>query len=218
MNLKTITPANLVSIAKLIVFFLMGFFRYKRVAFTALIVKPLRITGRKYISLSKNVRINKYAWLLALKIDGQDPELTIGEGCSFGDFNHIAAVRKVIFGKQVLTANGVYVSDNLHGYENIHVPVMHQPVMFKAEVSIGDGSWLGEHVCVIGARIGKHCVIGANSVVTEDIPDYSVAVGAPARVTKRYNFQTNRWDRAPQCNDAIGGERLDERAQAGQRE
>lgn len=50
---------------------------------------------------------------------------------------------------------------------------------------IGEGSWIGENVCVCGANIGKHCVIGANSVVTKDIPDYSVAVGCPARIIKK---------------------------------
>ena len=58
---------------------------------------------------------------------------------------------------------------------------------------IGEGSWLGEHVCVIGASIGKHCVIGANAVVVHDIPDYSVAVGAPARVIKKFNEDSNSW-------------------------
>lgn len=60
-------------------------------------------------------------------------------------------------------------------------------------MEIGEGTWLGENVCVIGAKIGKHCVIGANSVVTKDIPDYSIAVGAPARIIKQYNFKENVW-------------------------
>lgn len=119
--------------------------------------------------------------------------MIIGEGCAIGDFNHIAAVRRVVLGKNVLTANRVYISDNCHGYDDIHVPIMHQPVKFKAEVLIGDGSWIGENVCVIGAKIGKNCVIGANSVVIDDIPDHSVAAGAPARVIKKYDISTNRW-------------------------
>ena len=61
-------------------------------------------------------------------------------------------------------------------------------------VIIGEGSWLGENVCVCGASVGKHCVIGANSVVTRDIPDYCIAVGSPARVVKRYNFDKNTWE------------------------
>lgn len=66
---------------------------------------------------------------------------------------------------------------------------------------IGEGSWLGENVCVIGASVGKHCTIGANAVVTKDIPDYSVAVGIPAKVIKQYNFKTQRWERINNIND-----------------
>ena len=76
---------------------------------------------------------------------------------------------------------------------NLEVPIKEQGIIQKKDVYIGDGSWLGENVCVIGASIGQHCVIGANSVVTKDIPDYSVAVGSPAKVIKRYNPETKQW-------------------------
>ena len=63
-------------------------------------------------------------------------------------------------------------------------------------MEIGDGSWLGTHVVIAGnVKIGKHCVIGANSVVTKDIPDYCVAAGIPAKIIKKYNFDTCTWDR-----------------------
>jgi lipopolysaccharide O-acetyltransferase len=56
--------------------------------------------------------------------------------------------------------------------------------------------WLGEHVSVLpGVTIGKGCIIGANSVVAKDIPDYCIAVGCPARVIKRFSFASNRWER-----------------------
>lgn len=64
----------------------------------------------------------------------------------------------------------------------------------NSKVIIGEGSWLGTNVVVVGkVRIGKHCVIGANSVVTKDIPDYSVAVGIPAKVIKKYDFANEEW-------------------------
>ncbi len=95
----------------------------------------------------------------------------------------------------MLTADRVYISDNLHGYENPNVPILKQPIKQNGTVRIGEGSWLGVGVAVIGANIGKHCVIGANAVVTKDIPNYSVAVGIPAKVIKRYNPETNKWER-----------------------
>ena len=63
----------------------------------------------------------------------------------------------------------------------------------EQEVQIGEGSWLGENVCVMGVSIGKHCVVGANSVVTKDFPDYCVIVGAPAKIIKRYCFEQQKW-------------------------
>lgn len=81
----------------------------------------------------------------------------------------------------------------MHGYEDITVPIMEQPIKKIGTVVIGDGTWLGENVCVIGAKIGKNCVIGANSIVKKDILDYCVAVGSLARVIKSYCFQENKW-------------------------
>ena len=94
-----------------------------------------------------------------------------------------------------MTADKVYISDNLHNYEDINAPVHSQAIKQLNPVIIGEVSWLGENVCIIGASVGKQSVIGANSVVTKDIPDYCVAVGAPAYIIKRYNFETKQWER-----------------------
>ena len=73
---------------------------------------------------------------------------------------------------------------------------MDQPLNSKA-INIGDGCWLGEKVCVLpGVTIGKKCIIGAGSIVTKSIPDFSIAVGNPAKVIKKYNFETHKWDKA----------------------
>ena len=95
--------------------------------------------------------------------------------------------------ESVLTADRVYISDNIHGYEDVSIPIKNQPIVQKGTVTIGSGSWIGENVSILGASIGKHCVIGANSVVTRNIPDYSVAIGSPARVIKRYDMDNNNW-------------------------
>lgn len=140
------------------------------------------------------VSIHNNAWLIALK-NNHIPRLIIEDRTIIGHFSLISSLRYVHIGKNVLIADNVYISDNLHGYEDITRPIMSQPIVFKGNVRIGDDSWIGKNVSIIGAKIGKHCVIGANSVVTRDIPDYCVAVGSPARVIKRYNFETNEWER-----------------------
>ena len=190
----TIFFSRMASRARMAWFYLLNKHAYRKLELKAFVEKPLGVEGRQYISICKSVIIRRQAWLLAIKIGDTDPELTFGEGCSIGYFNHIAAVRSVVLGKNVLTANGVYISDNLHTFEDIHVPIMHQPVRFKAVVAIGDGAWIGENACIIGAKIGRNCVIGANSVVLQDVPDYCVAAGAPARVIKRYNEKSGKWE------------------------
>lgn len=161
---------------------------------TSFIGSPLRIDGGKNIFIGKKVSIKYKTWIASTPITGGDKsQLVFEDGCVIGHFNHIYATKSIILRKNVLTADKVYISDNLHGYEDIETPIKDQPVVQNGTVEIGEGSWLGENVCVIGANIGKHCVIGANSVVTKDIPDYCVAVGSPARVIKKYDFNEDKW-------------------------
>lgn len=167
--------------------------RFKHLGIYTVIRGSTRIDGAKSIEIGSKSIIQKRSWLYAIGIDGIPCTLRIGNRCAIGYNNHITCVRDVEIGDGVLTANNVYISDNYHGYEDPDVPVRFQPVRFKGPTSIGEGSWLGENVCVIGARVGKHCVIGANSVVTKDIPDYCVAVGAPARIVKRYDLARREW-------------------------
>ena len=158
------------------------------------IMFPMKIKCSQYMEIGDYVSIHNNAWLIALK-NNHIPRLIIEDRTIIGHFSLISSLRYVHIGKNVLIADNVYISDNLHGYEDITRPIMSQPIVFKGNVRIGDDSWIGKNVSIIGAKIGKHCVIGANSVVTRDIPDYCVAVGSPARVIKRYNFETNEWER-----------------------
>lgn len=161
---------------------------------TAIMQKQLRIEGRENIHIEAGVIVQRQTWLAAVPLTGaKECRLTIGQGSVIGNFNHVYATRSIVIGKKVLTADKVYISDCSHGYQNINLAVVDQPIVQLASVVIGDGAWIGENVCVIGASIGRGSVIGANSVVTSDIPDYCVAVGIPARVIKKYNKETNTW-------------------------
>lgn len=166
---------------------------FQQLGLGATLFRPFRIDGGNGISLGEKAVIQRGAWLYCCGVDGRSATLTIGAGCVLGYNNHIAAVGKVVIGDSVLTANNVYISDNIHGYEDVTLPIMHQPVRFKREVVIGDGSWIGENACIIGASVGKNCVIGANAVVTSDIPDYSVAVGVPAVVIRQFDPNLKKW-------------------------
>ena len=159
-----------------------------------MVVSPYTIQGGKSISIGKRSYVGKYSWLAALPLTGEDKcSLVIGNNCAIGHFNHIYCTNSIVIEDGVLTADRVYISDNLHGYKAVDVYIKDQPIIQNGEVVIGEGSWLGENVCVLGAKIGKHCVLGSNAVVTKDIPDYCVAVGIPAKIIKRYDFNTQSW-------------------------
>lgn len=89
-------------------------------------------------------------------------------------------------GEKVLLSPNIYITDCDHEYRKIDIPVIDQGIVQKGQaVSIGDGSYIGINTVIVGnVKIGKHCVIGANSVVTKDVHDYCVTVGSPAKVIK----------------------------------
>jgi acetyltransferase-like isoleucine patch superfamily enzyme len=167
----------------------------KDISASARVNRLAGIFGGENIQVKPGVMIWDYTWIAALSPVKTDVKLIIGEGTTIGRFNHIYATKRVEIGKNVLTADKVYISDSLHEYTNITIPIKKQPIKQLNEVYIGDGCWIGENVCIIGATIGKNCVIGANSVVLKDVPDYAVAVGIPAKIIKQYNFETDAWEK-----------------------
>ena len=162
------------------------------IGYGTLIIKTLKIDNPKLISIGSKTYIGNQSWLMGVNSNGHI-SLKIGDRVQIGHFAHIVAMENVDIENEVLLADKVFISDCTHNYENISKPVLGQSVRLLKHVIIGEGTWLGENVCVCGASIGKHCVIGANSVVTQDIPDYSVAVGSPAKVIKKYDFKKSEW-------------------------
>ena len=113
-----------------------------------------------------------------------------------GKYNDFGCSNKIIIGNDVITAPFVHITDRDHSYEDITVPIMYQSANSKGAVVIKDGTWLGFGVQIMsGVTIGKQSVIAAGSIVTKDIPDYCVAVGNPARVIKKYNLDTQKWEK-----------------------
>lgn len=167
--------------------------KFKYFGKKASIIAPDIIEGEEYIALGNCASLNSNAWLMAIRQDNIDPKLIIEEGVTIGRFSHIVALRSITIRKNVLIADKVYISDNVHGYKDVYQPIMYQPIVFKNEVEIGENSWIGENVSIIGAKIGKHCIVGANSVVTKDISDYCIVVGIPAKVIKKYDLKTEQW-------------------------
>ena len=157
------------------------------------IVSPLRLVGAKFMVFSDDVTLASGAYVAALTDLVLQPRLEIGRGTKIGDHSHIICAHSVTFGERVLAANRVFVTDNGHRYADVDVAIMDQRLEALAAVHIGDHSWIGENVCILGASIGRHCVIASNSVVNRDVPDYCVAAGAPAKIVRRYSPEHGQW-------------------------
>ncbi len=165
------------------------------------IVRPMRIFGARYCEFGDASVLQYGAYLAVLKEHGAPPVFKVGARTMIGNHAHIVVTNRVEFGTGVLTADRLFVSDNRHTFEDPDVPVRDQGLTQLAPVHIGDGSWIGENVCISGASIGRQCVIAANSVVTRDIPDLCVAAGAPARIVKRYCEMRKGWFRTQANGD-----------------
>jgi acetyltransferase-like isoleucine patch superfamily enzyme len=145
------------------------------------------ISNPERIFLGSQVKVGHSARIEAISTYGgmnYDSKITIAEGTTIHPYVHIGAARSVVIGKNVLMASRVYISDHDHGYEDPEIRMGLQPLNVSP-VTVEDFVWLGENVMVLkGVTIGRNAIVGANSVVTTDIPPFAVAVGMPARVIK----------------------------------
>lgn len=120
-------------------------------------------------------------------------DVLIGQRCRIGMSNVL--IGPVTIGNDVILAQNIVMSGLNHGYEDINRPIYKQPVT-KKKITVEDEAWIGANaVIVAGVTIGKHSVVAAGSVVTKDVPPYSVVDGNPAKVMKQYNPQTCVWER-----------------------
>lgn len=157
----------------------------------SLVIPPLKYNHPENITILDNAVVQKYGWLYCCNVDSH---IIIEKNVQIGHFFHCVALKEVHISESVLIADKVFLSDCTHNYADITRSIIESGISHLANVNIGAGSWIGEGVSILGVSIGKHCIIGANSVVTKDIPDYCVVAGNPARIIKKYNADTNFWE------------------------
>ncbi|OHX64242.1 acyltransferase [Flammeovirga pacifica] len=120
-------------------------------------------------------------------------DVVIGEGCVIGIGDTL--IGPVTIEDKVILAQNIVMSGLNHNYEDVSKPIVDQGVSV-APILIKSNSWIGANSTIVaGVTIGKHCIIGGGSVVTKSIPDYHIAIGNPARLVKKYNFETQQWEK-----------------------
>lgn len=171
---------------------------------------PRRIAGSECMHIGDNVRIGPGSLLVAqtsypsiemqhpdapVPLQHFEPKIRIGHRVTATGALTLDAMQQIVIEDDVMFASNVIVMDGLHGFARADIPYKYQPMWRIAPVFIGRGSWIAQNVVIMpGVVIGAYSVIGANSIVTEDVPPQSMAFGNPARVVKRWNARTRCWD------------------------
>ncbi|WP_243313657.1 acyltransferase [Fundidesulfovibrio agrisoli] len=161
---------------------------------------PCRINqpGRIYIG-SKTVLFSD-VWLnpvIEWGGESYNGEIVIGDCCHILNNAQITAASSMRIGNHVSIGRNVIIADHIHDYRDVSRPILDAPLGNIKPVAIGDETVvMANTVIAPGSSIGRHCFIGANSLVRSEIPDYSLAVGSPAKVITRYDLATGRWERS----------------------
>ncbi len=164
---------------------------------TSMLFRPMFLSNPRFIHIGTRVTIRQGARIEAVISNARRiPCLSIGDNVNIEQNVHLVCHSRLIIGKDVSIAGNCGIVDVTHPYFDVHnsVKIGARILDDDSFVEIGDGCFIGFASLVMpGVRIGKYCVIGAHSVVTKDVPDYSVAVGTPAKVIRYYSVTTERW-------------------------
>ena len=137
------------------------------------------------LEVGEGVLLEPGVWITA----PDQARVRIGAGSFLNLGVMIAAVELVEIGEHCMFANGCFITDGSHRFDDPERPVPWQGFTTKGPTRVGDNVWCGANVVITsGVTIGERCVIGANSVVTEDIEPFSIAAGAPAKVLKKIRY------------------------------
>lgn len=164
---------------------------FQSIGKNVLIECPLNLIGGEYISIGGRTHIGSRTILAAhQKFLNQTfiPQVKIGDNVNIGDDSNISCINKIVIKDGVRMGRKVMINDNSHGKfekEELNIQPNLRPLFSKGEVIIEENVWIGEMVCILsGVHIGKGAIIAAGSVVTRDVPPYSIAGGVPAKVIK----------------------------------
>lgn len=156
-----------------------------------------RSTARQ-IKIGSSVFMGKDAWINISATEAkEEPVVVLDDKVRIGSRVQISAKNYIHIERETLIASSVLIQDHNHGYEDITMPIAEQPITEGGRIRIQEGSWVGNGAVIMCAKgeliVGRHCVVGANSVVLRSCPPYSVVFGNPAKVIRFYDIAKKSW-------------------------
>lgn len=166
----------------------------------SIIKNPMLLVNVDKMSIGKNVFIRDLVRLEAVN----DGILVIQDGVSIEQRCHITTAGELVIGYNTTILFDIMITDIDHEYENLNLPVAQQPLRIS-KTYIGENCFIGSGAKIqAGTILGKHCVVGTNAVVRGSFPDYSVIIGIPARIVKRYDLEKKEWRKTDSKGEFIG--------------
>jgi acetyltransferase-like isoleucine patch superfamily enzyme len=158
---------------------------------------PREIKGRRFIRIGDRTLILPHCGIFALSRYGDQtfsPSVVIGNNVYIGRHAYFTSINSILIGDGSVLSDYVYISDLSHGFDPGAGLIMKQPLQSKGPVVLGKNCFLGFGVSVMpGIALGEWCVVGANSVVTQSFPAFSMIAGAPARLLKTFCHEKKQW-------------------------
>jgi len=152
--------------------------------------KPIYISNFKRIFIGKRVRIFPNA---RIEVVNKESSIIFEDNISIGENFHIISGENLIIGRDSTISANVFITNIDHEYQEIDKHILEQPLIIK-ETQVGENCFIGYGAVIqAGTILGKHCVVGANAVVRGHFKEYSVIVGVPAKVVKRYDVEKKEW-------------------------
>lgn len=166
--------------------------RFGKILMPSYIGPPIFLYKEKNIYLGKKVRIYP-----GLRCEcHNNGKVIIKDNVSIGQNLHITSSgNELIINKNTTISGNVFITNIDHDYKEVGKHILEQRYLEKKTI-IGENCFIGYGVAIqAGTTLGKQCIVGAHSVVRGEFPDYSVIVGTPAKVIKKYNFETKMWEK-----------------------
>lgn len=154
------------------------------------------IRGAEHIRIGENTEIAQGILLTTWPRElCTNPCIEIGNNCHIGKHSHISAAKSIHIGDNLLTGPNVLIVDNSHGgwgKDILGMPPSTRPLTSKGPIHIGNNVWLGTNVCIMsGVSIGNGAIVAANSIVTHNVPPYTLVAGVPAKIIRKLDVATN---------------------------